>query len=72
MNLTDEIAEKYAKKVVKNEMRKISRIVYKAVFCSFREGLMHNIDPTPDFCRDECKMYKTEFRCRECTKNEFE
>lgn len=67
MTLLDEMADKYAKLVMKKEMKKVSKIMYKAVFNSFKEGSMRNgIDV--DFCRDECKMYNTEFRCRDCKK----
>lgn len=67
MTLLDEMADKYAKLVMKKEMKKVSKIMYKVVFNSFKEGSMRNgIDV--DFCRDECKMYNTEFRCRDCKK----
>lgn len=72
--MLDKIAERYAKKAVKNEMRKISKIVFRAVSNSFKEGWLESnkIDITPDFCKDECKMWNTEYRCRECTRNEFD
>lgn len=71
--MLDQIADRYAKKAAKNEMRKISKIFYKAVRQAFKEGWIarEGVDKL-SFCKDECEMYKTEFRCRECTKSEFE
>lgn len=67
MSILDEMADKYAKTVAKKEMRKISKIFYKAVRSAFKEGCMRNgIDV--DFCKNECKMYDTEYRCRDCKK----
>lgn len=72
--MLEQIADRYAKKAAKNEMRKISKIFYKAVRQAFKEGWIacESADITPSFCKDECKMYNTEFRCKECTKSEFE
>ena len=72
--MLDEIADRYAKKTAKNEMRKISKIFYKAVKQAYKDGWLNceSADVTADFCRDECKMYNTEYRCKECSKSEFE
>lgn len=67
MSIVDEIADRYAKQIVKKEIRKISKIVYKAVFNAFKEGCMRNSIDT-DFCNTECKMWDTEYRCRDCKK----
>lgn len=67
MTIIDEIADRYAKTVMKKEMRKISKIVYKAVANAFKEGCMRNEVDT-DFCQNECKLYDTEYRCRDCKK----
>ena len=73
-NILDNIAERYAKKASKNVMRKISKIVFKALKEEFKEGWIESdkVDLTPDFCKNECKMWNTEFRCRECERNEFD
>ena len=72
--MLDQIADRYAKKTAKKEMRKISKIFYKAVKQAFKDGWIESesIDPTPSFCKDECKVYNTEYRCKECSRNEFE
>ena len=66
-NILDEMADRYAKTVAKKEMKKISKIFYKAVKSAFKEGSMRNLADT-DFCMNECKMYDTEYRCRDCKK----
>ena len=52
--LLDTIAERFAKKETKNVMRKVSKIVFKALKEEFN------------------KVYNTEYRCKECTKSEFD
>ena len=69
-----QIADRYAKKTAKSQMRKISKIFYKAVKQGFKDGWLacESMDGTASFCRDECKMYNTEYRCKECSRSEFE
>lgn len=74
-DLLDKIAQRYAKKAVKKEMQKISKIMYKAICNSFKEGWLEceKVDITSgSFCEKECTLYNTEYRCRECTKSEFD
>lgn len=71
MNILDQMADRYAKTVAKKEMRKISKIFYKAVRTAFKEGCMRS-EIDKDFCETECKLWNTEYRCRECKKNEFD
>ena len=70
--MLDKIAERYAKKAVKAEMRKISKIMFRAVSNSFKEGWLESNKVDTDFCNDECELWKTEYRCRECTRSEFD
>lgn len=72
--MLEQIADRYAKKTAKKEMRKISKIFYRAVKQAYVDGWLDSerADVTTDFCRDECKMYNTEYRCKECSRNEFE
>lgn len=71
--MLDLIADRYAKQTAKKEMRKISKIFYKAVKQAYKDGWLasENAD-TLSFCEKECKMYNTEYRCKECSRNEFE
>ena len=65
--IIDDMADRYAKKVAKKEMRKISKIFYNAVRAAYKEGgLVSGIET--DFCQNECKMWNTEYRCRDCKK----
>ena len=69
--ILDEMADRYAKQIAKKEMRKISKIFYKSIKAAFKEGcIRHGLDQ--DFCRTECKLYNTEYRCKECKRNEFD
>ena len=72
--MLDRIADRYAKKVAKSEMKKISKIFYRTVRQAFKDGWLESekAEITPDFCKDECKMWDTPYRCRECTKSEFD
>ena len=72
--LLDTIAERFAKKETKNVMRKVSKIVFKALKEEFKTGWIESssVTPTPDFCRDECKVWNIEYRCKECTRSEFD
>lgn len=71
--MLDRIADRYAKKTAKNEMRKISKIFYKAVRQAFKEGwLARESADKLDFCENGCELYNTEFRCKECTRNDFD
>ena len=72
--MLDRIADRYAKQIAKKELRKISKIFYKAIKLAYKDGWLERekADSVPDFCRDECKMWNTEYRCRECTRDEFE
>lgn len=72
--MLDKIADRYAKQMAKKEMRKISKIFYKAIKQAYKDGWIEceSIDPTPSFCKDECKVYNTEYRCKECDRSEFE
>ena len=69
--IAEEMADRYAKTIAKKEMRKISKIFYKAVRDAFKEGCMRNM-VDEDFCRTKCKLWNTQFRCRECKRNEFD
>lgn len=71
--MLDQIADRHAKKAAKNEMRKISKIFYKAVKQAFKEGwIARERADNLTFCEKECKLYNTEYRCKECSRNEFE
>ena len=71
--LLDRIAERTAKKITKNAMKKVSKIVYKAVLESVKEGwLSYKGIDDKDFCKNECTMWNTEYRCRECNRSEFD
>lgn len=66
------IADRYAKKAAKTQMRKISKIFYKSVKDAFKEGwIAREGAETPKTYCDICELWKTEYRCRECKKNEF-
>lgn len=71
--MLDLIAQRYTKKVVKNEMRKISKIFYNAILKAYEDGwLDRGRAEDEDFCTKKCKLWNTEYRCRECTRNEFD
>ena len=69
-DLMDKIAERQIKKTARLVMKKVSKIVYKALREVFKEGWIESdkVDLTPDFCEHECKMWDTEYRCRDCEK----
>lgn len=71
--MLDQIADRYAKQTAKKEMRKVSKIFYKAVRQAFKDGwIQREKADSLDFCEKECTLYNTEYRCRECTKSEFD
>lgn len=71
--MLEQIADRHAKKTAKKEMQKISRIFYKAVKQAFKEGwIARESADELDFCNSKCELYKTEYRCKECTRDEFE
>lgn len=67
MAIIDDMADRYAKKTAKKEMRKISKIFYNTVKAAYKEGCLVSEIET-DFCKNECKMWNTEYRCRDCKK----
>ena len=69
-DILERIADRYAKKAAKEVMRKISKIFYKAVKSSFKEGWIasEGAGLKSSFCEKECKLYDTEYRCRDCPK----
>lgn len=71
--MLDLIADRYAKKAARKEMSKISRLFYKAVRQAFKDGwLEREKADNLSFCEKDCDLYNTEYRCKECTRNEPE